>query len=153
MKIGELARKTGCKTVTIRYYEQAGLLPVPQRSEGNYRVYTPSHAARLLFIRNCRALDMTLDEVRQLLDYQDNPSRDCGGVNVLVDEHIEHVAARIEELKALSRQLIELRSHCAAASEAADCQILQQLTGSEQQTDAGPTSHVGRSHGEIFQRD
>src|SRR5690606_19514454 len=114
MKIGELARKTGCKTVTIRYYEQAGLLPVPQRSEGNYRVYTQSHAARLLFIRNCRALDMTLDEVRQLLDYRDNPDRDCGGVNVLVDEHIEHVAARIEELKALSRQLIELRGHCAA---------------------------------------
>ncbi|WP_193074226.1 Cd(II)/Pb(II)-responsive transcriptional regulator [Pseudomonas sp. FME51] len=153
MRIGELARKTGCKTVTIRYYEQAGLLPVPQRSEGNYRVYTQSHAARLLFIRNCRALDMTLDEVRRLLDYRDNPDQDCGGVNVLVDEHIEHVAARIEELKALSRQLIELRSHCAAAREAADCQILQQLTASEQQADVEPTSHVGRSHGGIFQRD
>jgi len=152
MKIGELAKMTHCQVVTIRYYERAGLLPPPERSEGNYRVYTPAHAERLVFIRNCRALDMTLDEVRQLLDYRDHPTQDCTGVNELVDEHIEHVAARIEILQALQRQLTELRQRCTEGRGIADCQILQQLIASGNYLDEEPVSHVGRSHKDGIQR-
>lgn len=152
MKIGELAKQTGCQTVTIRYYEQAGLLPEPLRSEGNYRIYTEAHLQRLLFIRNCRALDMTLDEVRQLLAYRDDPASDCGGVNALVDEHIEHVVNRIDMLVHLRQQLIELRGRCAQSTEAAHCRILQQLTSSEQQATSTTSSHVGHSHADSARR-
>lgn len=146
MKIGELAERTGCQPVTIRYYEQAGLLPQPPRSEGNYRVYTRVHEERLLFIRNCRALDMSLDEVRLLLDHQDNPDRDCGDVNALVDEHIDHVSQRIQALQMLERQLITLRQRCRESSAMAACPILQELTTGEQHAALGPGSHVGHSH-------
>lgn len=57
MKIGELAKRTGCPVETIRYYEREGLLPEPARSEGNYRQYTLAHVERLSFIRHCRSLD------------------------------------------------------------------------------------------------
>lgn len=130
MKIGELAKVTKCQVVTIRYYEHAGLLPPPDRSEGNYRVYNLGHAERLAFIRNCRALDMTLDEVRQLLSFRDHPTDDCAGVNELIDEHIEHVATKVASLQALKKQLKALRKNCTESREAVDCLILQQLNTS-----------------------
>ena len=62
MKIGELARRAGCPVGTIRYYEHQGLLPNPSCNNSNYRLYGQLHFERLTFIRNCRALDMTLEE-------------------------------------------------------------------------------------------
>ena len=71
MKIGALAKRTGAETVeTIRYYEKEQLLPEPSRSSGNYRLYNEAHMDRLQFILHCRTLDMTLDEVRILLQYR-----------------------------------------------------------------------------------
>jgi DNA-binding transcriptional MerR regulator len=69
MKIGELARIAMTQVETIRYYERAGLLPETARTEGNYRIYGDAHVERLSFIRNCRNLDMTLEEIRVLLRY------------------------------------------------------------------------------------
>jgi DNA-binding transcriptional MerR regulator len=57
---------------TIRYYEREGLLREPSRSEGNYRLYTDTHIERLQFIRHCRSLDMTLEEIRNLLRFRDS---------------------------------------------------------------------------------
>ena len=99
MKIGELAKLTDCPVETIRYYEKEGLLPPPARSEGNYRLYTQAHTERLTFIRNCRSLDMTLEEIRSLLNLRDSPQDQCESVNTLIDEHIHHVKARIDGLK------------------------------------------------------
>jgi DNA-binding transcriptional MerR regulator len=73
MKIGELARLVGTNVETIRYYERDGLLPEISRTEGNFRIYGEAHAERLSFIRNCRSLDMTLDEIRVLLRFKDSP--------------------------------------------------------------------------------
>ncbi len=106
MKIGELAKTTDCPVETIRYYEREGLLPEPARSEGNYRLYTQAHVERLTFIRNCRTLDMTLDEIRSLLRLRDSPEAQCESVNALIDEHIQHVKARIDGLLALQEQLL-----------------------------------------------
>ena len=90
MKIGELAKLTDCQVETIRYYEKEGLLPPPARSDGNYRLYTQAHTERLVFIRNCRSLDMTLEEIRSLLGLRDSPQDQCESVNALIDEHIHH---------------------------------------------------------------
>ena len=98
MKIGELSNASGTPVETIRFYEREALLPTPQRTESNYRVYTQEHADRLGFIRQCRNLDMTLDEVRVLLRFRDAPKADCGEVDSLLDEHIGHVAQRIRQL-------------------------------------------------------
>ena len=68
INIGALAKRTQCQAETIRYYEREGLLPPPARSQGNYRQYDTTHVERLSFIRHCRSLDMTLDEIRALLD-------------------------------------------------------------------------------------
>ena len=127
LKIGELAKQTGCLVETIRYYEREGLLLEPARSEGNYRLYTNVHVERLQFIRHCRSLDMTLEEIRNLLRFRDAPDENCSEVNALLDEHIEHVSNRIKELRFLQKNLRRLRSRCEQAQAAKDCGILQSL--------------------------
>lgn len=148
MKIGELAKLADCPVETIRYYEKEGLLPPPARSEGNYRLYTQAHAERLTFIRNCRSLDMTLEEIRRLLGLRDSPQDQCESVNALIDEHIQHVKARIDGLLVLQEQLLDLRQRCGEGPDVDQCGILQRLevSGSVATSDA-EHSHVGRSHG------
>ena len=128
MKIGDVARAAQTPVETIRYYERAGLLPqAPRGSGNNYRVYGAEQVERLAFIRHCRSLDMTLDEIRVLLRFRDAPARDCAEVDALLDEHIGHVAARIRELRQLEKQLKVLREQCAGANDAAHCGILKEM--------------------------
>ena len=127
LKIGELARRTHCPADSIRFYEREGLLPQPARTSANYRVYGPAHVERLSFIRNCRLLDMTLDEIRQLLQIRDNPQGDCTAAHALLDEHIAHVAARINELQRLEKELRTLRRACRPVHAETACAILVEL--------------------------
>jgi Cd(II)/Pb(II)-responsive transcriptional regulator len=129
LRIGELAKHTGCLVETIRYYEREGLLLEPARSEGNYRLYTNVHVERLQFVRHCRSLDMTLEEIRNLLKFRDAPDENCSQVDALLDEHIEHVSKRIKELRFLQKDLGKLRSLCERAQATKDCRILQSLAG------------------------
>ena len=144
MKIGELGKVTSTQVETIRYYEREGLLPVPARTGGNFRIYDDTHIERLSFIRHCRSLDMTLDEIRILLRFKDAPTENCGDVNALLDAHIGHVAARISELRLLERQLKSLRERCCEGREAAHCGILKELSQPSRQ---GATSEGGHVHG------
>lgn len=146
LKIGELARQTGSQVETIRYYERQGLLPEPTRSQGNYRLYGPEHVERLQFIRHCRSLDMSLEEIRSLLSFRDAPEESCRAVNDLLDGHIEHVAHRIRELEVLKKQLQALRSQCRTAQAAKNCEILQSLAGQEGGVPAKLGTHGGGCH-------
>src|SRR5579863_9853864 len=70
--IGGLSKATGVKVVTIRYYEHVKLMPEPARTEANYRIYSREHLHRLQFVRRCRDLGFTLDQLRDLLGLQFN---------------------------------------------------------------------------------
>lgn len=127
MRIGELGKKADCLVQTVRFYESEGLLPEPARSEGNFRLYDEVHLQRLLFIRRCRAKDMTLDEIRQLLNLRDRPELGCGEVNALVDAHIAQVRTKMKELRALERELMDLRRSCDSARTSRECGIINSL--------------------------
>lgn len=128
MKIGELAKQVGFTVETIRYYEKEGVLhPALRDPANNYRRYDHSHLERLIFIRRCRTLAMTHDEIQVLLQARIQPDASCETINELIDEHIHHVQARIAELQILETQLIELRGQCRAAHTTRDCGILREL--------------------------
>lgn len=143
MKIGDLSRNHGVPVETIRYYEREKLLPSPERTASNYRVYSPAHADRLRFIVNCRALDMTLEEIRALLAYHDAPSKDCSEVKRLLDEHVGHVSQRIAELRRLEKQLQGLRRVCSHGKKTGDCGILRSLRDAP-----SPDRRARRPHGQ-----
>ena len=148
MKIGQLAQQTATPVETIRYYEREGLLPRAARTDGNYRIYDAVHLERLAFIRRCRSLDMTLDEIRVLLRFRDTPSESCEDVNALLDAHIGHVAERIRELQQLETQLQLLRACCEEGRQAAVCGILNELShgATEVSTPAASESHLSATH-------
>lgn len=128
MKIGKLAKLTACSIQTIRYYEKEGLLDTVKRSEGNYRLYDSRAIKQLMFIKHCRNLDITLSEIRQLIELRDSPETTCNNVNALVDKHIKQVDLRIEELKELKKQLKILRRKCNAGRVVKECGILLELS-------------------------
>ena len=154
MKIGELAKKSGIQIETIRYYEKEGLLPAPDRNSSNYRIYSHIHEERLMFIKRCRSLDMSLEEIKVLLDFRDAPETNCTRVNTLIDEHIGHVTQRMEELRLLETQLRELRNQCADTGVGDSCGIIHALSSdtfpleSISHTGCGhiPHSHGGKKH-------
>jgi Cd(II)/Pb(II)-responsive transcriptional regulator len=149
MKIGELSAASSTQVETIRYYEREGLLPAPARTQGNFRVYEAQHLQRLQFIRYCRTLDMSLDEVRVLLRFKDAPGVDCGDVNALLDEHIGHVSKRIKELRTLERQLKDLRHRCGDVRSADQCGILAGLSEAahDSQAPQKDNGHLRSVHG------
>jgi len=127
MRIGELGQAIGVDIETIRYYEKSGLLPPPARQANGYRAYGEPHLERLAFIRHCRALDMSLADVKRLLDFVARPSLDCGDVDRLIEGQLARVRARLKSLRALERQLAALRNRCETGNTAAECGILHEL--------------------------
>ena len=126
--IGHVARHTGCKVQTIRYYEQIGLLPAPERSNGNQRLYTRAHVDRLLFIRQARELGFSINAVRDLLDLSDHPDRPCQQADRLARARLADITSRIERLEMLRRELNQMIADC-AGNTVADCRILHALNG------------------------
>ena len=128
MKIGELAKLTGCSVQTIRYYEKQNLLESTARSEGNFRLYDTSAVGQLMFIKHCRSLDLALSEVRQLIELNQSPGMHCDDVNNMIDNHIEQVEQRMKELKGLRDQLTSLRRSCSNNRTIEECGILKNLS-------------------------
>ena len=127
MQIKQLSQATGVEVETIRYYEKQGLLPAPARLENGYRDYDPAHLERLAFIRHCRALDMPLASIAQLLGVLDEPTGDCSEVDALVAEQLERVRARLKSMRALEKQLLQLQARCGGTHESGECGILHEL--------------------------
>lgn len=148
MKIGELSSAASTPIETIRFYEREGLLPAPARTAGNFRIYEAAHLDRLQLIRYCRGLDMSLEEVRVLLSFRDQPGAACGDVNALLDRHIRHVSTRIEELRLLERQLLDLRKQCGDERTAQHCGILAGMKEAAQESSHLPEGvrRPGRDH-------
>ena len=132
MRIGELAKKEGCQVVTIRYYEKEGLLPEPERTGSNYRLYDDATAERLAFILHCRRHGIKLSEIRQLLAWKDDPAGgDCAWVTTLVDGHIAELDEQIRSLVKLRASLSRLRNRCGGGNSAESCGILKCLNNEE----------------------
>jgi Predicted transcriptional regulators len=129
LSIGALARRTGVKVETIRYYEKIGLLAAPARSEGGHRQYRESALRRLAFIRRARELGFTLDEVRELLALADGGGS-CQEVKNVALAHLAGVHERIADLQRLAGSLETLVQRCEAAPGAAGhCPLIDDLFG------------------------
>ena len=126
MSIGTLAKATGTKVETVRWYEQVGLLPAPTRTSGNYRAYDAAHLGRLSFIRRARDLGFSLDQVRALLDIAGQQDQACEAVDVIAREHLEEVDRKIADLQALRRELDALIGQC-RRGKVAECRIIEAL--------------------------
>ena len=124
-RIGETARRSGIAAANIRYYEREGLLSPGAREDNQYRLYTDGDVHRLRFIRLCRAMDMSLDEVRTLLALDGARKADCVAARDTLDAHLGHVRERLAELQALEHELNHLRGQCDGTD--SFCHIIEAL--------------------------
>jgi DNA-binding transcriptional MerR regulator len=120
VKIGEFAAKAGVPTKTIRFWEDEGLLPEPDRTPSGYRHYEPDILDRLAFIRHAQAGGLTLEQIRQILDIRSSGEPPCVHVTDAIGERLAEVDARIAELRHTRSQLRSLAER-AAAQDPADC--------------------------------
>ena len=124
-RIGEAAQQSGVSAANIRYYEKEGLLPPGVRGDNSYRLYSSADVHQLRFIRLCRAMDMSLDEVRTLLHLDLSRKADCATANAALESHITHVRQRLRELRALEKDLVDLRARCDGSGP--KCRIMEAL--------------------------
>ena len=130
MRIGELARATGTKAETIRYYEKEGLLPPPARTSANYRSYGGPHRQRLSFIRRARDLGFRLDDVRELLTLADDRNRPCGAVDQIATAHLDEIDAKIADLGKMRTELARMLTTCRQGT-IGTCRIIETLGPSD----------------------
>ncbi|HVJ53748.1 MAG TPA: helix-turn-helix domain-containing protein [Aliidongia sp.] len=126
LAIGDLAKATGTKVETVRYYERIGLLPEPGRTAGNYRSYDDGDLGRLSFIRRARDLGFSLDQVRELLGLADQRDRSCEAVDVIARQHLAEVERKIADLNALRDELADILGRCRHGT-VAECRIIETL--------------------------
>jgi DNA-binding transcriptional MerR regulator len=128
MGIGDLAAKTGIKVVTIRYYEQVGILPAVTRTPGNYRRYGAEHVRRLRFVRRCRDLGFSLDQVRDLLRLSAENGPSCAEVCRMADRQRKTIEDKIAALKRLAAELRRITASCNGRRTVAECRIIEALS-------------------------
>jgi DNA-binding transcriptional MerR regulator len=124
--VGALAESTGCKAVTIRYYEKLGLLLKPMRTGAGYRLYTETARARLLFIRRSRQLGFSLDDIRELLTVADQKESSCMAVDTKLAKQLVKVQKKIDDLRALEAEMQRLLRSCQGGN-IAECRIIEAL--------------------------
>jgi len=124
MRIGELAERSGLTAKTLRFYEQAGVLPQPRRDKSGYRDYDDEALSRLGFVKAAQAAGLTLSEIRQIIALREQEGAPCAHVAELLDAHAAELDRRIADLTALRQQVLQLRdrskdvdpSQCQAAT-------------------------------------
>lgn len=127
LKIGQVAKQSGLSVETVRYYEQRGLIPPPQRLDSGYRIYPESILERLHFITRCKDLGFSLQEIHELLSLQLNPETPSAEVKLRVDGKIDLVKGKIKELENLQASLEQLSGLCCGEGSVSDCPIIDFL--------------------------
>lgn len=128
MKIGALSKATGTKVVTIRYYETIGLLAPAARSNSNMRTYDETDVERLRFVRRCRDLGFSLDEIRELLALSSEGARPCCEVDAITNRHLADVERKIADLQGLADRLRRISASCSGGGTISDCRIIDALS-------------------------
>ena len=126
MRIGKLAKATGTKAETIRYYEREGILPVADRTDSNYRDYSDRHLATLTFVRRARELGFSIAQVRELLALSDHDDKPCEDVDQLVGRQMAEAERKIVDLTALRDELGQMLRSC-QADKIGECRIVESL--------------------------
>jgi len=125
--IGDLARLTGTKVNTIRFYEETGLLPQAARTEAGRRTYSEADLRRLAFVRHARSLGFSTVMIRSFLDLAEHPERECDEARDIASSHLVDVKQRVRQLKALQAELSRMVAECSQGRRMANCRIMEAL--------------------------
>lgn len=124
--IGAMSRETGVNIETIRYYERIEIMPKPDRTEGGNRQYNRDQFKRLFFIKRCRELGFSIEEIKALLWMVDQAEFTCGEVHEMTIEHLANVKKKISDLRRLEKSLKTMAAEC-SKGDIPECPIIDTL--------------------------
>ena len=124
LMIGEMAKRTGTKVNTIRFYEDIGVLPAADRSSSGRRTYGERDVERLSFVRHARALGFSIDKIRSLIALAEVPDGDCAEAGAIAQVHLADVEARIAKLQILRDELSQVATSCAGGA-SSKCRVIE----------------------------
>jgi DNA-binding transcriptional MerR regulator len=110
LKIGEVARRTGLPIKTIRFYSEEGLIHPIGRSEGGYRLFGEKVFAELTLIRTLKAMEIPLQDVRQILESRRSGACTCASLKGKILAKAGEIEQKIAALRDLHSQLDNLLS-------------------------------------------
>jgi Cu(I)-responsive transcriptional regulator len=126
LNIGQAAAAAGVTPKMVRHYESLGLIPEPDRTEAGYRLYGEQEVGMLRFIRQCRALGFSMQQIQELLQLWTDQGRESRDVKELARRQLAELEQRQRELDQMRSTLSELVARC-AGDEGAHCAILERL--------------------------
>lgn len=127
ISIGRLAKAADVKVPTIRFYEQIGLMPTPERTVSDQRVYGEDAIRRLRFIRHARQLGFEIKDIEALLGLADRPDLPCDDADRIARVHLDAVETKISQLIRLRDELARMVA-CCGPGNAADCKVIEVLS-------------------------
>lgn len=105
LTISTISKLSGVNAETIRYYEKVGVLPLPKRAKNGYRIYDDHILIHIKFIKNCRKLGFSIEEIKQLDALRKSPSADCHQADTIIVENLRKIREKIIQLKIIERFL------------------------------------------------
>jgi len=108
MKILEFAQLTGLSPKTIRFYESIGILSAPRRAPNGYREYGEQDLERARFVAGIRSLDLSLDEIAEILAMRDRREAPCRTLLDLIEQKADQIEERIRLLRQMEIDLRQL---------------------------------------------
>ena len=135
MTVGAAAAAAGVSAKAVRLWESKGLLPAAERTEAGYRVFTTDDVDVLRFIRQAKALGLTLSEIKNIIDLQHDGATPCGRVTELLDAHIADIDRTLADLRTLRRSLTSVRKQARESQRRGEhavvCRIIENHTDRE----------------------
>lgn len=130
LTIGRLAQATDVKVPTIRFYEQIGLMPVPDRTANDRRTYGDDTIRRLRFIRHARQLGFEIKDIEALLGLADRPDTPCDDADLIARTHLGMVEEKLSQLTGLRDELARMVA-CCGTGKVGDCRVIEVLSDHE----------------------
>ncbi len=108
MKIQTFSKLTGLSAKTIRYYESIGILASPRRAANGYREYDKQAVERARFVAGARSLELSLDEIAEILAMRDRREAPCRTMLNLIKQKADQIEERIRLLRQMKEDLRQL---------------------------------------------
>lgn len=122
LTVKDISQRSGVKIETIRYYEKIGALPTPVRASNGYRMYDEHILIHIEFIKNCRSLGFSMEEIKQLDNLRKSPKASCSKANNILIENLHKIQQKIQQLQQIEKTLTD----CCDCNEStiAECKIM-----------------------------
>ncbi len=127
MTISELAELADVNLQTIRYYENLGLIPEPERSESGYRLYHSDYVEHIKFVKNTQDLGFKLDEIQELVNLRFSKKARGADVKEFVRKKIFDINTEIAKLEKQKKTLEVLDQSCSGEMKTSCCPIIESL--------------------------